>query len=148
MICYKCGQEVGNAKRCPNCGADLSVFLKVRHLMRCDIRCRIVRIYIYRNGICVIYGCIFYFYLYGKTVCIPNRDKFCLYRTLIDRIGFSGNIAILRLCNGNLLNRRLKFRCIHISPISRLCFIVSIKKQRALCRAACSATEIRLGMQP
>ena len=32
MICYKCGQEVGNAKRCPNCGADLSVFLKVRHI--------------------------------------------------------------------------------------------------------------------
>lgn len=32
MICYKCGQEVGNAKRCPNCRADLSVFLKVRHI--------------------------------------------------------------------------------------------------------------------
>ena len=32
MICYKCGQEGGNAKRCPNCGADLSVFLKVRHI--------------------------------------------------------------------------------------------------------------------
>ena len=119
-----------------------------RYLIRCDIRCRIFWIYIYCNGICIIYGCIFYFYLYGKTVCIPYRDKFCLYRTLIDRIGFSCNIAILRLCNGNLLNRRLKFRCIHISPISRLCFIVSVKKQRALCRAACSATDIRLGMQP
>ena len=34
MICYKCGQEVGNAKRCPNGGADLSVFLKVIDLLR------------------------------------------------------------------------------------------------------------------
>lgn len=32
MICYKCGQDVGNAKRCPNCGADLTVFWKVRRI--------------------------------------------------------------------------------------------------------------------
>lgn len=29
MICYKCGQEAGNAGRCPECGADLSLFRKV-----------------------------------------------------------------------------------------------------------------------
>ena len=32
MICYRCGQDVGDAKRCPNCGADLTVFWKVRRL--------------------------------------------------------------------------------------------------------------------
>lgn len=32
MICYKCGQNVGDAKRCPNCGADLTVFWKVRRI--------------------------------------------------------------------------------------------------------------------
>lgn len=32
MICYKCGQDVGDAKRCPNCGADLAVFWKVRRI--------------------------------------------------------------------------------------------------------------------
>ncbi len=32
MICYKCGQDIGNAKRCPNCGADLTVFWKVRRI--------------------------------------------------------------------------------------------------------------------
>ena len=32
MICYKCGQDVGDAKRCPNCGADLTVFWKVRRI--------------------------------------------------------------------------------------------------------------------
>ena len=23
MICYRCGQDVGDAKRCPNCGAEI-----------------------------------------------------------------------------------------------------------------------------
>lgn len=32
MICYKCGQNVGDAKRCPNCAADLSIFRKVRRI--------------------------------------------------------------------------------------------------------------------
>ena len=32
MICYRCGQAVGDAKRCPNCGADLTVFWKVRRI--------------------------------------------------------------------------------------------------------------------
>ncbi len=32
MICYKCGQDVGDAKRCPNCGADLTAFWKVRRI--------------------------------------------------------------------------------------------------------------------
>lgn len=32
MICYRCGQDVGDAKRCPNCGADLTVFWKVRRI--------------------------------------------------------------------------------------------------------------------
>ena len=32
MICYRCGQEVGDAKRCSTCGTDLSVFRKVRHI--------------------------------------------------------------------------------------------------------------------
>lgn len=32
MICYKCGQDVGDAKRCPNCGVDLTVFWKVRRI--------------------------------------------------------------------------------------------------------------------
>lgn len=32
MICYKCGQDIGDAKRCPNCGADLTVFWKVRRI--------------------------------------------------------------------------------------------------------------------
>lgn len=32
MICYRCGQVVGDAKRCPNCGADLTVFWKVRRI--------------------------------------------------------------------------------------------------------------------
>ena len=32
MICYKCGQDVGNAKRCPNCGVDLTVFWRVRRI--------------------------------------------------------------------------------------------------------------------
>ena len=32
MICYKCGQEVGDAKRCPNCGASLAIFLRVRRI--------------------------------------------------------------------------------------------------------------------
>ena len=30
MICYKCGQDVGDAKRCPNCGEDLAIFWRVR----------------------------------------------------------------------------------------------------------------------
>lgn len=32
MICYRCGQDVGDAKRCLNCGADLTVFWKVRRI--------------------------------------------------------------------------------------------------------------------
>lgn len=32
MICYRCGQDVGDAKRCPNCGADLTVFWEVRRI--------------------------------------------------------------------------------------------------------------------
>ena len=32
MICYRCGQDVGDAKRCPNCGADLAVFWRVRRI--------------------------------------------------------------------------------------------------------------------
>lgn len=32
MICYRCNNEAGNAAVCPLCGADLSVFLKVRRL--------------------------------------------------------------------------------------------------------------------
>ncbi|MCI7106977.1 MAG: tetratricopeptide repeat protein [Lachnospiraceae bacterium] len=32
MICYRCGAEVGDAKRCPSCGANLSVFLKARYI--------------------------------------------------------------------------------------------------------------------
>ena len=32
MICYRCGQDVGDAKRCSNCGADLTVFWKVRRI--------------------------------------------------------------------------------------------------------------------
>jgi tetratricopeptide (TPR) repeat protein len=32
MICYRCGQEAGDAKRCPSCGADLAVFQKVRQI--------------------------------------------------------------------------------------------------------------------
>lgn len=32
MICYRCGADVGGARSCPNCGADLSLFWKVRHL--------------------------------------------------------------------------------------------------------------------
>lgn len=32
MVCYRCGQDVGRAKRCPNCGADLAVFWKVLHI--------------------------------------------------------------------------------------------------------------------
>ena len=32
MSCYRCGQDVGDAKRCPNCGADLTVFWKVRRI--------------------------------------------------------------------------------------------------------------------
>ena len=32
MICYKCGQDVGDAKRCPNCGEDLAIFWRVRRI--------------------------------------------------------------------------------------------------------------------
>ena len=32
MICYKCGQNVGDAKRCPNCGEDLAIFWRVRRI--------------------------------------------------------------------------------------------------------------------
>jgi len=32
MICYRCNNEAGNAENCPICGADLSVFAKVRRL--------------------------------------------------------------------------------------------------------------------
>lgn len=32
MICYRCGDEVGDARRCPSCGADLEVFRKVRYI--------------------------------------------------------------------------------------------------------------------
>jgi tetratricopeptide (TPR) repeat protein len=32
MICYQCGQEAGDEKHCPNCGADLTVFIKVRQI--------------------------------------------------------------------------------------------------------------------
>lgn len=32
MICYKCRKEVENAKVCPNCGADLKIFYKVKNL--------------------------------------------------------------------------------------------------------------------
>ena len=32
MICYRCGQDVGGAGSCPNCGADLSIFRKVYHI--------------------------------------------------------------------------------------------------------------------
>lgn len=32
MICYKCGQDVGDAKRCPNCDEDLAIFWRVRRI--------------------------------------------------------------------------------------------------------------------
>lgn len=32
MICYKCGQDVGDAKRCPNCGEDLAIFWRARRI--------------------------------------------------------------------------------------------------------------------
>ena len=32
MICYKCGKDVGDAKRCPNCGEDLAIFWRVRRI--------------------------------------------------------------------------------------------------------------------
>ena len=32
MICYRCNHEAGNAAVCPVCGADLSVFLKVKRM--------------------------------------------------------------------------------------------------------------------
>ena len=32
MICYRCNQEIGDASVCPVCGANLSVFLKVKSL--------------------------------------------------------------------------------------------------------------------
>ena len=32
MICYKCGQDVGDAKRCPNCGENLAIFWRVRRI--------------------------------------------------------------------------------------------------------------------
>ncbi len=32
MICYRCNNEAGSGAVCPVCGADLSVFVKVRHL--------------------------------------------------------------------------------------------------------------------
>lgn len=32
MICYRCGQETGNEKRCLSCGADLEVFWKIKHI--------------------------------------------------------------------------------------------------------------------
>ena len=32
MICYKCGQDVGDAKRCPNCGEDLAIFWRDRQI--------------------------------------------------------------------------------------------------------------------
>ena len=32
MICYKCGQDVGDAKSCPNCGEDLAIFWRVRRI--------------------------------------------------------------------------------------------------------------------
>ena len=32
MICYRCGEEAGNAVSCPACGADLSLFREVRSL--------------------------------------------------------------------------------------------------------------------
>ncbi len=30
MICYRCGQEAGNEKRCPSCGENLAVLKKIR----------------------------------------------------------------------------------------------------------------------
>ena len=32
MICYKCGQDVDDAKRCPNCGEDLAIFWRARRI--------------------------------------------------------------------------------------------------------------------
>ena len=32
MICYRCNHEAGDAAKCPLCGTDLSVFLKVKRL--------------------------------------------------------------------------------------------------------------------
>jgi len=32
MICYRCNNEAGSGAVCPVCGADLGVFVKVRHL--------------------------------------------------------------------------------------------------------------------
>lgn len=32
MICYRCNHEAGNGAVCPVCGANLSVFVKVKHL--------------------------------------------------------------------------------------------------------------------
>ncbi|MDD6482459.1 MAG: tetratricopeptide repeat protein [Lachnospiraceae bacterium] len=32
MICYRCGHEVGNAKSCTSCGADLTLFWKIKHI--------------------------------------------------------------------------------------------------------------------
>ena len=32
MICYECGQDVGDANRCPNCGEDLAIFWRVRRI--------------------------------------------------------------------------------------------------------------------
>lgn len=32
MICYRCGQEVGEEQHCTSCGADLTVLWKVKHI--------------------------------------------------------------------------------------------------------------------
>ena len=32
MICYRCGQDIGDDRRCPICGADMSLFTKIRHI--------------------------------------------------------------------------------------------------------------------
>jgi TolA-binding protein len=32
MICYRCGQEAGDKRICPSCGADLAVFYKVQQI--------------------------------------------------------------------------------------------------------------------
>lgn len=32
MICYRCNNEAGNAATCPICGANLNVFVKVKHM--------------------------------------------------------------------------------------------------------------------
>ena len=32
MICYRCNNEAGNAARCPVCGADMGIFLKIKRM--------------------------------------------------------------------------------------------------------------------